>query len=142
MICMDLSGVQEVERVLSSIYTNELNWIKRQVQIAAINVQRNARRECPVDTGRLRSSIQFKFFNMGTITRIYSDAYYAPYVEWGTGRYAYFGNGRQTPWMYYYQKIGRFVRTEGRKPVLMMTKAWNKELPMLALRIKRFGGIR
>lgn len=141
MTRFDLQGVQDVRRILDSIYTNELNWIKRQVQIAAINVQREARRDCPADTGRLRSSIQFKFFNGGTVTRIYSDAYYAPYVEWGTGKYAHFGNGRQTPWKYYYTRIGRYVVTEGMKPRLMMTKAWKKELPELSNRIRQFRGI-
>lgn len=135
-----VSGVQQLYDTMDRIQRSELAWIRRQVQIAAINVQREARRACPVDSGRLRSSIQFKSYNGGDLYKIYSDADYSAYVEWGTGKYAYYGNGRKTPWTFYYARLGRFVVTSGRKPVLMMTKAWNKEYPDLLDRVKTFRG--
>jgi len=141
MIHVDLSGVNTAVRTLNSIRLNELNYLKKNIKIAAINVQRSARIACPVDTGRLRSSIKFKFYNRGTMARVFSDVDYAKYVEYGTGRYAYFGNGRQTPWLFYYNRIGKFVLTYGQKPVLMFTKAWAVERPLLKMRVRRFGGI-
>lgn len=141
MIHVDMAGVNTATRAINSVRINELNWIKRNIKIAAINVQRNARVACPVDTGRLRSSIKYKFYNRGTMARVYSDVEYAIYVEYGTGRYAYHGNGRQSPWLFYYDRIGRFVLTYGQKPVLMFTKAWKVEMPLLKTRVRRFGGI-
>lgn len=140
MIRVDLQGVQDLRRALDSIHENEINWIKRQIAIAVINIQREARRECPVDTGRLRSSIQWKLANRGLAATVYSDAFYAPYVEYGTGKYALNGAGRSTPWVYYYAKIGRMVRTEGRRPKLMLTKAANNEMPELRRRILEYHG--
>ena len=40
---------------------------------------------------------------------------YGPFLEYGTGIYAENGKGRQTPWTYYSDKLGRFVTTHGMK---------------------------
>ena len=48
---------------------------------------RNAKRNCPVDTGRLRSSIVSrveKDFDDGLVGIVGTDVEYAPYVEFGT----------------------------------------------------------
>lgn len=52
----------------------------------AIRVQNGAKRLCPVDTGRLRSSIVYEVAATGrTITaRIGTNVEYAGYVEFGT----------------------------------------------------------
>lgn len=50
-----------------------------------------------VDTGRLKSSISYKVD--GEDCYIGTNVEYAPYVEFGTGKYSNVG-GRQTPWVY------------------------------------------
>lgn len=59
-------------------------YLKRQ----GLKVQRRAKRNCPVDTGRLRSSITEALGtdSQGLVERIGTDVEYAAYVELGTGR--------------------------------------------------------
>lgn len=53
-----------------------------------IRVQRRAKQLCPVDTGRLRSSVAEELGQEGPVLveRIGTDVNYAPYVELGTSR--------------------------------------------------------
>ena len=55
-----------------------------------LKVQRAAKQLCPVDTGRLRSSIQYAIErdSRGLLARIGTDVTYAPHVELGTRRAA------------------------------------------------------
>lgn len=67
---------------------------------------------CPVDTGNLRGSITYAV--EGDDCYIGTNVKYAPYIEFGTGKYAESG-GRQTPWTYQ-DGDGNWHRTEGYKP--------------------------
>jgi HK97 gp10 family phage protein len=53
-----------------------------------IRIDRAAKRLCPVDTGRLRSSISWavQIGGEGIVGRVGTDVEYAPYVEFGTSR--------------------------------------------------------
>jgi len=53
---------------------------------AAIQVERNAKRLCPVDTGRLRSSISHDLGRdgRGLVGSVGTNVEYAPHVEFGT----------------------------------------------------------
>jgi HK97 gp10 family phage protein len=53
-----------------------------------LRVQRGAKRRCPVDTGRLRSSIAEELGTdaRGLVEVIGTDVNYAPHVEFGTSR--------------------------------------------------------
>lgn len=71
------------------------------------------------DTGELYESLRGEVHKDGddSVTgTISTDVFYAVYVEYGTGIYAANGNGRQTPWTYYNERIGRFCRTSGMPP--------------------------
>lgn len=125
---------------LKSIKLNEMNYLKRCIAISCVNVQKGGRRGCPVDTGRLRSSIKFRIIKNGMEGQIYSDAFYWAYVEFGTGIYAYKGGGRSTPWRYFNEKYNTIVITRGQKPKLMMTNAWKQEKPQLIMRVRRYKG--
>lgn len=48
----------------------------------ALEIEKEAKLRCPVDTGRLRSSIQI--YEIGGEILIGSNVKYAPYVEYGT----------------------------------------------------------
>lgn len=58
------------------------------VQRASLAIERDAKSRCPVDTGRLRSSIHPTFKQNGLGAEIITDVVYAPFVEFGTVRSA------------------------------------------------------
>lgn len=49
-----------------------------------------------IDTGRLRNNVSYRVFGDDVVVGV--NVSYAPYVEFGTGRYA--EGGRPTPWVY------------------------------------------
>ena len=104
-----------------------------------------AKMMCPVDTGHLQTSIhtESNTTTTGAFVRTGTNYFYAVYVEFGTGKYAKNGGGRQTPWGYIYEghkgKAGlRF--THGNKPQPFLTTAFelNKDrIPDLIARSLR-----
>lgn len=86
---------------------------KRIVAETARLIQSNAKAMAPVDDGTLRDSIEMSISNGGLTAEVSVGAFYAVYVEFGTGIYAVNGDGRKTPWTYFSDKLGRFVTTEG-----------------------------
>lgn len=60
------------------------------LQRVAIAVQNEARQLCPVDTGRLRASIQHVMGedDRGPYADVGTNVQYGPYVEYGTSRQA------------------------------------------------------
>lgn len=60
----------------------------RGIKKATIKVQGDAKLLAPVDTGRLRNSIQAETKEIGgkVVGRIFTSLEYAPYVEFGTGQ--------------------------------------------------------
>ncbi len=67
------------------------------VNTSALNIQRNAKREAPVDTGRLRSSIQLEFFSGGLAAEVRANVFYAAFVEFGTGKAGRASNDQELP---------------------------------------------
>lgn len=74
----------------------------------------------PVDTGRLRSSMDYRV--IGDTVYIGTNVKYGVYVEYGTGKYASNGNGRPNPWKYQ-DSNGKWHWTSGMKPRHMLKKA-------------------
>lgn len=66
-----------------------------------------------VDTGALRNSVTHQVVSGEGAVYIGSNLKYAPYVEFGTGKY--YSGGRQTPWVYKDQD-GKWHKTSGMKP--------------------------
>lgn len=62
--------------------------VGRELARRAVSVDRAAKGYCPVDTGRLRSSINWRLAtdSQGLLAVIGTNVEYAPYVEFGTGR--------------------------------------------------------
>lgn len=76
------------------------------------------RMRVPVQTAATKNSIKphiVEADNTHVIDEVGPETDYAPYLEYGTGVYAEGGNGRQTPWVYFSEKLGHFVRTVGMK---------------------------
>jgi len=59
----------------------------KEVMTSLVKVESGAKRRCPVDTGRLRSSIHTEIESefSGSVG---TDVYYGPYNEWGTVKMA------------------------------------------------------
>lgn len=85
--------------------------IARALERVALQAESFAKANCPVDTGNLRNSISHTVKEHTAY--IGTNVKYAPYIEFGTGKFAETG-GRQTPWVYNDGK-GHFYRTEGMK---------------------------
>lgn len=75
---------------LRELFTSPDGEIARDLQRRALQVDRAAKQGCPVDTGRLRSSITNEIGQdgEGLVAVIGTNVEYAPYVELGTSRMA------------------------------------------------------
>ena len=61
---------------------------KRGLDAIGATAERYAKKDCPVDTGRLRNSITYETRTLQKEVYIGSNVEYAPYVELGTSRMA------------------------------------------------------
>ena len=87
--------------------------LRKNLETAALLVERSAKQKAPKDTGALRRSITSKVEGLEGI--VYTPLEYAPYIEYGTGLFAE-GNGRKdVPWNYQDDK-GNWHSTSGLKP--------------------------
>lgn len=104
------------------------------VEKALTVIEADAKRFCPVDEGRLRSSITHtvEASNEQARGRVGTNVTYAPYVHEGTGIYARNGNGRKKPWGYKNRKTGEVVFTHGQKPKPFMRDAMEKNQDKIA----------
>lgn len=81
--------VQKAERLasmLEKVGTDVERKAITAVYASAFRIQADARRNAPVDTGRLRSSIFVRHLQGGMAAEVGTDVHYAPYQEYGTSR--------------------------------------------------------
>lgn len=109
-------GNRDMQRAIRRYGDNVINEVKRIIVETAYIIHSNAQALAAVDEGNLRDSIEVEILQGGEKAVVIVTANYAIYVEYGTGIYAVEGNGRNTPWTYYSDKLGRFVTTEGMRP--------------------------
>lgn len=80
---LDLEGFQ---KSLSSYDAEVGKSLDKAVKNCVLAIQRDSKKDCPVDTGRLRGSIVTKTSHLeGTVG---SNLEYAPYIEYGTHKVA------------------------------------------------------
>jgi len=109
-------GNKKMQRAIQKYGDDVLDEVKRIVIETAYVIHSNAQALAPVDESNLRDSIEVEILRDGMMAVVRVTANYAIYVEYGTGIYAAEGNGRDTPWTYYSDKLGRFVTTRGMRP--------------------------
>lgn len=80
----EMTGRKEVRNFIQLKRRNGQEEIKKAVQESALTIESLAKKEAPVDTGTLRSSIQTTFRKNGMEAEIGSDKAYAPFIEFGT----------------------------------------------------------
>lgn len=88
--------------------------VARALETIGLVAERYAKEYAPVDTGRLRNSISHEAVPEEETVYIGTNVEYAPYLEFGTGKFAESG-GRPTPWSYQDSK-GEWHTTNGMKP--------------------------
>lgn len=73
---------------LDALLNGESGAVAKDLERRAVKVEAAAKRQCPVDTGRLRASITHSLDRdgEGLYAVIGSDVEYAPHVELGTSR--------------------------------------------------------
>lgn len=123
-------GVNKAIAELERFRAKKENDIKDAVRQGGDAIQDRAKRNVPVDTGALRASIYNK--HEGLEAFIGTPLDYGLYQEFGTGIYAVAGNGRKTPWVYYYRGNKgphRFRWTRGNKPQPWLVPAFHEGIP-------------
>ena len=86
-------------------------------------VERSAKQNAPKGNGELARSITSRLEGLEGI--IYTPLFYAPYVEYGTGKFAENGGREDVPWVYQDIK-GDWHTTSGMEPRPYMRPALNE----------------
>lgn len=106
-------GNLPLQRALKKYGDDVLERIQEIITETAMIIYNNAVSMAPEADGNLRQSISFQISPDGLTAQVEVGAHYAIYVEFGTGIYAVDGDGRKTPWVYWSDKLGRYVYTRG-----------------------------
>lgn len=81
---MSVEGAGTTDEALRAWLDTHVAEVRSVTMRAAVRTQTIAKQRCPVDEGRLRASIAFRFSEDGTEAEVYTDVNYAAYVEYGT----------------------------------------------------------
>jgi HK97 gp10 family phage protein len=114
-------GDQGFERAIKKFEKDFIKRVKEIVFKTAYIIYSDAVANAPVaevDGGALKNSITISsdLESKGFSCTVSVGSDYAVYVEYGTGIYAEEGNGRKDPWVYWSDKLGRYVFTRGMRP--------------------------
>lgn len=95
-----MSDQKEFEKSLEQATLKMVQDMVKNMDIACLTIERDAKKNCSVDMGTLRASISHDvdFKADSIVGSVFSNLDYAPFLEKGTGIYAVDGNGRKTPW--------------------------------------------
>lgn len=116
MECKFIDNSDEIKLVLEKATVAGL-------ETAAAEFESQAIRNTPVDTGQLKGAWGRVIDEQKMVATIGNTLENAIWTEFGTGEYAYEGNGRKTPWRY--QDVeGNWHITTGKKPVRMLHNAF------------------
>lgn len=87
MIKVKLEGLETAIRNLHSWEKEKIKKVADQYNRSALAVEKNAKLQAPVDTGRLRSDIQKQVtktdHNRVVSAEVFNNVIYAPFVEFG-----------------------------------------------------------
>lgn len=87
-IGFEIKGSRELSNKLSRVLSDSDNLIENAINRAALKVSGDAKKNAPVDSGLLRSSIHAKRAERHgneIVSKVGTAVEYAPYVEFGTG---------------------------------------------------------
>ncbi|WP_416144906.1 HK97 gp10 family phage protein [Planococcus koreensis] len=90
--------------------------VKRVVRETATLIVTEVKARMPRDSGAMQDSVTLTIQDDGLTAIIHIGAFYALYVNYGTGIYAEGPGGsraKKIPWVYFSEKYQRFVTTSG-----------------------------
>jgi len=126
-----LVGVAEAIASVKAKADQQYQAMTKAITDGALMIEGDAKVNCPVDEGRLRSSITHEIVNdlagHQLSARVGTNVFYAPYIEFGTGIYAKDGTGRKTPWVYR-DRRGVMHFTRGIRPRAFLANAFSKNI--------------
>lgn len=127
MITMAVKVINNTKKIKTLMLKNIFNAL----DAVGFFVEGEAKRRTPVDNGALINSFDHEVNTSNKIVRIGNTMEYAVYVEKGSGIFAVDGNGRQTPWVYFYDggngEKGYRI-TVGQKPQPFLTPAGEENI--------------
>jgi HK97 gp10 family phage protein len=140
-INIDTTNLNKAIQQIQSYAENKANGIKEVIAESTMAIEGGAITRAPVseiDGGNLKNSINSQFFDNGLTGEVSASAMYSMYVEFGTGIHATGDKpGRTTPWVYFDDKLKRFVFTRGMKPMPFMLPSWEEERPIYLKNLER-----
>jgi HK97 gp10 family phage protein len=119
-------GLDKLQKKLNTIKNLEKDpRVDKSLGRGAARMQAAVKMLTPVDTGNLRNKI-FLDHKKQNEWSVETNVEYAPFVEFGTGRLGdpTVPHTSKESWVYYSEKLKRFVTTQGQKPAAMFRKGF------------------
>jgi HK97 gp10 family phage protein len=113
-----VEGIKELAVELDGMASEHL--MGKQLDKALLVVEEAARKKAPKDSGALRRSITSD--RTGLTGMVFTPLEYAPYIEYGTGKFAENGGRKDVPW-HYQDDEGNWHTTSGQHPHPFMRPA-------------------
>ena len=79
-----IEGLKELQAKLNKYSEQKKRQVDTELQTTALEIETGAKKRCPVDTGRLRSSIHHRGRDLDY--EILTDVHYGKYIEYGTSK--------------------------------------------------------
>lgn len=117
MINIQIEGLGELQEKLNRLTRGATSGLTKGLLKGGEIVRAEAAANCPVDSGQLRQSIVVEQQG-GTSVTVGSTAEYSVFVEFGTGSKGdpSVGHTTKSGWVYFNEKTGQFVYTNGQAP--------------------------
>ena len=119
-------GLDKLQKKLNTIKNLEKDpRVDKSLGRGAARMQAAVKMLTPVDTGNLRNKI-FLDHKKQNEWSVETNVEYAPYVEFGTGKLGdpEVPHTSKESWVYYSEKLRKFITTHGQKPVGMFRKGF------------------
>ena len=143
-----ITGIKELNRALSSYKKTKTDELRDEVNKSVLNVERNTKKNLVVKLDRSLGRLVSSYHNRAATGRklegdVYSNLFYAPFVEFGTGTEV-FNNPDYSFTAEEKQYASQFKRGPGRnvpaKPALF--PAWEQERPKFINAVKKLLGVK
>jgi len=99
---LEITGLTDAKAMLKKRRDDIPQILRAAMEKGVLVIEGEAKRRCPVDTGRLRASITTAASVEGeqVVATVGTNVEYAAAVEYGTGVFSEDGKGRKTPWVW------------------------------------------
>lgn len=133
----NINGLSAVQASIDKLVANATKIVEYEIKAFGVDTVADAKGLVPVDLGYLRNSIQFN-----TVTPLEAfinvNAFYAAYVEFGTGQYVFYGEPYITPEIEEYAREF-YVNGKGKLyPRPYLFPAYEKNRLLLIERLKEY----